>query len=269
MSCFVPRDRNTGNPRGFAFVEMVNEEEGQAAIAALDGADIDGRTIRVNKQVSKEELAKTRKPREERPVVEGKRIYVGNLPFDIERHELVSMFEDYGTVLESFLPFDKETGKPRGFAFVTMADAEADAAIEALNYCTFGGRTLNVNESLPRGQPAEPKPMGKRTKIYVGNLNFATREQDIVSVFAEYGQILDCFFPTDRETGQYRGFCFVTMPEDAAQKAIEGVDGVELDGRLLRVNEALPKNQPGASAPSDDFEADAGFEDDDSADYES
>ena len=80
-----------------------------------------------------------------------KRIYVGNLSYDTDEQGLREAFEQHGKVQNVALIMDRETGQPRGFAFVEMAnDAEADAAIEALNGATLDGRRLTVNEARPR-----------------------------------------------------------------------------------------------------------------------
>lgn len=60
-------------------------------------------------------------------------------------------------------------------------------------------------------------------------------------MFGEYGRVVDCYLPVDNETGQHRGFAFVTMDPNDAQRAADETDGYELDGRILRVNEAQPK----------------------------
>lgn len=78
-------------------------------------------------------------------------IFVGNLPFSLAEDELRQMFEQYGTVDRVKLVMDRETGKPRGFAFVEMANAqEAEEAIAALNSSEVGGRPIKVNEARPR-----------------------------------------------------------------------------------------------------------------------
>ena len=76
-------------------------------------------------------------------------------------------------------------------------------------------------------------------KMYVGNLSFKTTKQDLESLFSQYGQVTDVHLPTDRDSGQPRGFAFVTMDSaDSMKKAIEGTNGQELGGRNLLVNEA-------------------------------
>jgi cold-inducible RNA-binding protein len=79
--------------------------------------------------------------------------------------------------------------------------------------------------------------MGNR--LYVGNLSFNTSSDTLRDAFAKFGEVTDVHLVTDRQTGQPRGFGFVTMGTSAAaQAAIEGMNGSTLDGRPLRVNEA-------------------------------
>ena len=78
------------------------------------------------------------------------RIYVGNLPFSSSEDDVHALFSGYGTVLSCALPTDRDTGRPRGFGFVEMEDADASKAIDALNGQDFQGRTLTVNEARPR-----------------------------------------------------------------------------------------------------------------------
>jgi cold-inducible RNA-binding protein len=78
--------------------------------------------------------------------------------------------------------------------------------------------------------------------IFVGNMSFQTTEADLRTLFAPFGEIARIHIVNDRETGQPRGFAFVEMTNDeAAAKAIADLNGKELAGRALRVNEATPK----------------------------
>lgn len=79
------------------------------------------------------------------------KLYVGNLPFDITEATLREMFTPYGQVSEVAIPIDRESNRPRGFAFVTMDTKEAiDAAVAGTNGKDVGGRALKVNEARPR-----------------------------------------------------------------------------------------------------------------------
>ncbi|WP_404786289.1 RNA recognition motif domain-containing protein [Altericista sp. CCNU0014] len=78
--------------------------------------------------------------------------------------------------------------------------------------------------------------------IYVGNLSYDVTQEDLTSVFAEYGSVKRVQLPTDRETGRMRGFAFVEMGSDAEEeKAISELDGAEWMGRSLKVNKAKPR----------------------------
>ena len=79
------------------------------------------------------------------------KIYVGNLSFNTSEAQLRELFEQHGDVTSASLVMDRDTGRPRGFGFVEMADAaQAQAAITALNGTSVDGRDLTVNEAKPR-----------------------------------------------------------------------------------------------------------------------
>lgn len=98
----------------------------------------------------------------------GKRLFVGNLPFTTTADELRSLFSQHGTVTDVHIVIDRETSRPRGFAFVSYAtDEEAERATNALNGKPLGGRPLVVKDARDRGAPAPPgerppRPMGDR-----------------------------------------------------------------------------------------------------------
>jgi cold-inducible RNA-binding protein len=82
--------------------------------------------------------------------------------------------------------------------------------------------------------------------LFVGNMNFQTTEGDLRALFEPFGQVTRVHMAMDRETGRARGFAFIEMPnDDEAAKAMAGLDGKELGGRNLKVNEARPKGEGG------------------------
>ncbi|EFL51136.1 RNP-1 like RNA-binding protein [Solidesulfovibrio fructosivorans JJ]] len=82
-------------------------------------------------------------------------------------------------------------------------------------------------------------------KLYVGNLSFSSTEDDVRDHFAPYGEVISVNLITDRETGRLRGFGFVEMDDEGASAAISALDGKELAGRTLKVNEAQEKPRSG------------------------
>ena len=78
--------------------------------------------------------------------------------------------------------------------------------------------------------------------LYIGNLNFDTTQEQLQELFQEYGEVSSAKVITDRETGRSRGFAFVEMAaEEAAAAAIAGLNGQQVDGRMLTVSEAKPR----------------------------
>ena len=87
----------------------------------------------------------------------GKKLYVGNLSYSVDNAQLEELFSKYGTVRSAEVIQDRDTGRSKGFGFVEMStDAEAQAAIQALNNAEHNGRNLTVNEAKPR----EPRSGG-------------------------------------------------------------------------------------------------------------
>eukprot|EP00545_Synedropsis_sp_CCMP1620_P000452 CAMPEP_0119008136 /NCGR_PEP_ID=MMETSP1176-20130426/3483_1 /TAXON_ID=265551 /ORGANISM="Synedropsis recta cf, Strain CCMP1620" /LENGTH=545 /DNA_ID=CAMNT_0006960409 /DNA_START=32 /DNA_END=1666 /DNA_ORIENTATION=+ len=233
LNLFINEDFTTHQSRGYGFCQMSKEEAGPA-IAALNGMEVDGRTIRVT--VSEDKVDKLK-------------IYCGSLSFDTTEDTVREVFEAYGQVFSIYLPEDKQYGGSRGFAIITMAKEGGDKAILELDEREVDGRNIRVNEAKPKGAPTT-----ETKKIYVGNLDFDTTEDTIMEAFAEYGEVKDCILPEDRDFGGSRGFGFVVMDADVAKAAIDELDGIELDGRVIRVVEADGGNKRGGRPGSDDGE---------------
>ncbi len=89
-------------------------------------------------------------------------------------------------------------------------------------------------------------------RLFVGNLPFSVDDVDLESSFSDYGTVVSAVVIRDSETGRSRGFGFVEMEDgEMAEAAVQGMDGFEIDGRCLRVNEAQPKSNPEQQRRSD------------------
>ena len=83
--------------------------------------------------------------------------------------------------------------------------------------------------------------------IFVGNLPFRAEREDVLQLFAPFGEVLNCSLPLERDTGRKRGFAFVEMADEAIElTAINGLQGTELMGRPLRINKAEPRGSGGS-----------------------
>ncbi len=83
--------------------------------------------------------------------------------------------------------------------------------------------------------------------IFVGNLPFRAEREDVIQLFAPFGEVLNCSLPLERDTGRKRGFAFIEMADEAIEStAIDGLQGTELMGRPLRINKAEPRGTGGS-----------------------
>ena len=83
--------------------------------------------------------------------------------------------------------------------------------------------------------------------IFVGNLPFRAEREDVIQLFAPFGEVQNCSLPLERDTGRKRGFAFIEMADEAIEsKAIDGLQGTELMGRPLRINKAEPRGSGGS-----------------------
>lgn len=100
-------------------------------------------------------LAETRQRTKPTNIMSNSKLYVGNMSFKTSEDELRSAFGQFGSVTDVYVAMDKMTGRPRGFAFVTMGTAEeAKLAAEKMNGADLGGRALTVNEARPKEEGA-------------------------------------------------------------------------------------------------------------------
>lgn len=140
-------DRETGNSRGFAFVTMSTVEESEMSIEKFDQYSFEGRLLTVRK-------AAPRGTRIERPDIGStNKVYVGNLPWQTDDSTLLQLFSEHGKVLEARVVYDRDTGRSRGFGFVTYSSRnEVNDAISALDGTDMDGRPLRVSvaENRPR-----------------------------------------------------------------------------------------------------------------------
>ncbi|KAG2242677.1 hypothetical protein Bca52824_095482 [Brassica carinata] len=142
-------NRETDQSRGFGFVTMSTVEEAETAVEKFNRYDLNGRALTVNKAAPRGSRPE-RQPRVYEPAF---RVYVGNLPWDVDNGRLEQVFSEHGKVVEARVVTDRETGRSRGFGFVTMSsETELNDAIAALDGQNMEGRAIRVNvaEERPR-----------------------------------------------------------------------------------------------------------------------
>ncbi|MBA0864929.1 hypothetical protein Goshw_007416 [Gossypium schwendimanii] len=182
------------------------------------------------------------------------KLFVGNLPFSVDSAQLAGLFGSAGNVQMVEVIYDKVTGRSRGFGFVTMSTTEeVEAAAQQFNGYELEGRALRVNSGPPPPRREEFSPrarggstMGASNRVYVGNLSWGVDDLALETLFSEQGKVVEAKVVYDRESGRSRGFGFVTYnSSEEVDSAVKTFNGVELDGRPIRVSvaESRPRRQ--------------------------
>ncbi|XP_034686513.1 28 kDa ribonucleoprotein, chloroplastic [Vitis riparia] len=165
------------------------------------------------------------------------KLYFGNLPYSCDSAQLAGIIQNYGSPELVEVLYDRDTGRSRGFAFVTMSSVEdCNAVIENLDGSEYGGRTLRVNFS-DKPKPKLPLYPETEYKLFVGNLSWSVTSESLNQVFQEYGNVIGARVLYDGETGRSRGYGFVCYSTKAEMDtALESLNGVELEGRAIRIS---------------------------------
>jgi len=178
---------------------------------------------------------------------EGSKLFIGGLPDVITESVLRQLFEAAGgTVVDVTLPKDRNTGRPRGFGFVTLSSpGEATAARESLDGSMQSGRPISVrpfNADAPRpGAAAGGQQRNDERTLYVGNLPYDSTREEIEALVGEVGPVVRVHLPLGVD-GRPRGFGFVTTGSTGvARDAVEQLRDAELRGRRLSISIAQPR----------------------------
>lgn len=180
----VVYDRVTDRSRGFAFVTMGSSEEASEAIRMFDGSQIGGRTAKVNlpevPRGGEREVMGPRIQRTNRGFIDSPhKVYAGNLGWGLTSEGLKETFEGQPGFLSAKVIYERETGRSRGFGFVTFASAEdANSALSAMNGREVEGRPLRLNlaadrertnvAAAPQMQEAETSPLSNAIESSIG-----------------------------------------------------------------------------------------------------
>ncbi|XAR62697.1 hypothetical protein NMG60_11017548 [Bertholletia excelsa] len=172
------------------------------------------------------------------------KLYLGNLPYHCDSAQLAGLIQQYASPELVEVLYDRETGRSRGFAFVTMSSIEdCNVVIENLDGSEYGGRTLRVNFS-DKPRPREPLYPETDYKLFVGNLAWSVTSESLTEAFQEYGNVVGARVLYDGETGRSRGYGFVCYStKSEMDTALESLNGVELEGRAMRISVAQGKRQ--------------------------
>jgi nucleolin len=171
------------------------------------------------------------------------KLFVANLSWSMTEQELYQLFDAAGDVVSVRIPTDRDSGRPRGFAFVEMAAPDAaQSAIQLLHGKMVYDREMVVtiqdeNKSRPSGGSSSRGASAESSKLFVRNVAYSVTEQDLNELFARAGSVVSVKIPTDRDTYQPKGFAFVEMASTVeAKTAITQLNGTTLGGKALAID---------------------------------
>jgi nucleolin len=151
-------------------------------------------------------------------------IFVGNLSWNIDQDWLASIFESIGGIVSARIVTDRDSGRPKGFGYVDFESAElAQKALE-LKGQEVDGRAINVDLAQQRAEKSFDSPKDRAAKfgdkisepsstLFVGNLSFNSTQDELYDLFGQIGQVMSVRVPTDRDSGQPKGYRSPTHPQ--------------------------------------------------------
>ncbi|KAM0041220.1 putative RNA recognition motif domain, nucleotide-binding alpha-beta plait domain superfamily [Helianthus debilis subsp. tardiflorus] len=170
------------------------------------------------------------------------KLFVGGIAWETSEESFSNYFSNYGELTDSVIMMDKITGRPRGFGFVTFANAsDADKVLEQDH--VIDGRPVEVKRTVPReNTQGGSRGVSRTKKIFVGGIPLTLMEDELKEYFSNYGDILEHQIMLDHVTGRSRGFGFVTFDsEDAVDTFFADGQLHELGGKQVEIKRAEPK----------------------------
>lgn len=178
---------------------------------------------------------------------EGK-VFIGGLSWETTDIKLKQYFENFGTVQEAYVSYDRHTGRPRGFGFVVFADpCIADKVVSQQH--TIDRREVEAKKALPKEESPVSKDMqaaasGQRTKkIFVGGLAGTVDEPTFREYFEKFGKVEDAVVMYDQHNRRPRGFGFITFAEEEAVEAVFAKGVIQtIHEKEIEIKRAIPRD---------------------------
>jgi len=170
------------------------------------------------------------------------KIFVGGLAWEFKNEDLTEYFSTFGTVKDVTIKTDFATGNPRGFGFVVF---DAKDAVD---------RVVAQKAHAIKGKKIDPKKITEKEKIrkiFVGGVSLDIPEEEVKTHFEQFGAIEEIVFPTNKETKQRKGFCFITFvdPECCDAACSKQNQKQQVGSKMVDVKKAVPQDQKKSRNP--------------------
>lgn len=162
------------------------------------------------------------------------KMFIGGLNWDTTEDSLYEYFSKYGTVTEHLIMKDPTTGRSRGFAFLTFADATSVDEVIKKDHI-LDGKLIDPKRAIAKEQ------QDKVGKIFVGGIDPFVTEKDFHEFFSKFGKIIDAQLMVDKDSGRSRGFGFITYENPESVDKVTVNKYLELKGKAMEVKRAEPR----------------------------
>ncbi|KAB2030215.1 hypothetical protein ES319_D05G215400v1 [Gossypium barbadense] len=229
----VCRDLATGRSLGYGYVNYNNPREAARALDLLNFTPLNNKPIRIMYSQRDPSLRKSG----------AANIFIKNLDKSIDHKALHDTFSSFGNILSCKIATDG-FGQSKGYGFVQFDNEEsAQNAIDKLNGMLINDKQVYVGPFLRKQERDSALDKTKFNNVYVKNLSESTTDEDLKTIFGEYGEITSAVVMRDAD-GKSKGFGFVNFEDaDAAAKAVEALNGKKLDEKEWYVGKALKKSE--------------------------
>ncbi|CCE66289.1 hypothetical protein TPHA_0P01310 [Tetrapisispora phaffii CBS 4417] len=174
------------------------------------------------------------------------KMFIGGLNWETTEDTLRDYFNKYGSVVELKIMKDNNTGRSRGFGFLTFENASSVDEVVKTQHI-LDGKVIDPKRAIPREE------QDKTGKIFVGGIGADVRPKEFEEFFAQYGTIIDAQLMLDKDTGRSRGFGFVTYDSPDAVDRVCQSKYIEFKGKQIEIKRAEPRNNQKASGQTNNM----------------
>jgi len=236
--------------RGFGFVTYASGPSVDNCLDSLPHT-IDGKTVEIKRATPREDDHGRRRGRgrfddDEEYDPESKqmrKLFVGGLSYQTSEEQLREYFEQYGELVDSVVMKFPDSGRSRGFGFVTFEKAYMVDNCQKARPHELDGKTIETKRATPKSDAGKPEAQATVKKIFVGGLSDEIEDEDLKEYFGEFGKVTNVDQLKWNDTGKKRGFGFVEFDDHDAVDKIVLIPRHPVKDRKLEVKKALSKSE--------------------------
>ncbi|KAG5675266.1 hypothetical protein PVAND_005180 [Polypedilum vanderplanki] len=170
------------------------------------------------------------------------KLFVGGLSWETTQDSLQRYFSRYGEVIDCVVMKNNETGRSRGFGFVTFADPNNVQVVLQSGPHNLDGRTIDPKQCNPRTMQKPKTRGGSFPKVFLGGLPSNVTETDLRMYFGRYGKVMEVVIMYDQEKKKSRGFGFLSFEDDASVERVCTEHYITLNGKQVEIKKAEPRD---------------------------